>query len=851
MALNIWTQPSGYNLGTFPEKQAVNIALPTSSGPTFKIISGKLPPGLSIIGSNITGRPYEVARDTTFAVCIRASQNGQFSDRTFNMTVTNGNGPVFITPAGELDMGPEAQYFLMDKTYVDFNLQVFDANVAAGATLKYFIASGAGSLPPGLTLTPDGKITGFVLPLLYVTPQSGDGSYDNSYFDAVAYDFSIISTNGFDSYNFDDVFYDFNLPNNLPRQLNRNYQFVVSVTDGTLAVQRTFKIFVVGDDFFKADNTVLTDSTQYFTADVTYLRPPVWSTDSNLGLHRANNYITIPLETYDREYVLYTLEVVNARNTAITSTYAPSDNQATNTNLVIKKSNTIPLVNQYLTFDLRISGATSKIYKITSVSTIGNGFYRLGLDSPLEINIPDNVSFLIGDLPTTPPGMTFDENASILAGQVPYQPAVTKYYNFTITATRISSSSTERARSSRLFTVGIIGEIDSTITWNTPSNLGIITANLTSNLSVSASTSVPDANLIYTITAGKLPFGLTLSADGELVGRANQYTDPTKGTLGLTSFKSTSFDKNSTTFDRVYTFTIQAQDQFGYSATSRTFKLTIISPDTLSYSNIKTKPYLSIPQRTAFKSFINNSSVFTPSDIYRPNDPNFGVQAELKMVVYAGIETKAAAAYVGAMGLNHKRKQFYFGDLKTAVAVVPGTTTKVYEVVYVEMLDPLEPSGKRLANSLSLTPSEDYITTDSSQAFYSRNGGAAGPNRPYLSIDSTAYQVSDPHPQRYFPNSISNWQDRLGAIGTTERNYLPLWMRSIQPGTYEELGFVLAVPICYCKVGTAATILANIKNIEPFDFKQLNYTVDRYIIDAVAGQTNDKYLVFRNDRITV
>jgi hypothetical protein len=62
---------------------------------------------------------------------------------------------------------------------------------------------------------------------------------------------------------------------------------------------------------------------------------------------------------------------------------------------------------------------------------------------------------------------------------------------------------------------------------------------------------------------------------------------------------------------------------------------------------------------------------------------------------------------------------------------------------------------------------------------------------------------------------------------------------------------VLAVPICYCKVGTSANILANIKNLAPFDFKQLNYTVDRYIIDAVAGQTNDKYLVFRNDRITI
>ena len=36
-----------------------------------------------------------------------------------------------------------------------------------------------------------------------------------------------------------------------------------------------------------------------------------------------------------------------------------------------------------------------------------------------------------------------------------------------------------------------------------------------------------------------------------------------------------------------------------------------------------------------------------------------------------------------------------------------------------------------------------------------------------------------------------------------------------------------------------------------FDFKSLDYTVDRYIIDSVTGSINDKYLVFRNDRITV
>ncbi len=75
-------------------------------------------------------------------------------------------------------------------------------------------------------------------------------------------------------------------------------------------------------------------------------------------------------------------------------------------------------------------------------------------------------------------------------------------------------------------------------------------------------------------------------------------------------------------------------------------------------------------------------------------------------------------------------------------------------------------------------------------------------------------------------------------------------MRSIQPGTKSEIGFVLAVPFCYCKSGAADAILLNIKYSE-FNFKNLDYTIDRYIIDSVTGNASDKYLVFKNDRITV
>jgi hypothetical protein len=119
-----------------------------------------------------------------------------------------------------------------------------------------------------------------------------------------------------------------------------------------------------------------------------------------------------------------------------------------------------------------------------------------------------------------------------------------------------------------------------------------------------------------------------------------------------------------------------------------------------------------------------------------------------------------------------------------------------------------------------------------------------------VTVDSTGYEISNPNPDTYFPNSISNWQKRLRNVGLTERNYLPLWMRSIPSGSKEQLGYTLSVPLCFCKPGTADTILLNIK-FSGFDFKVLDYTVDRFIIDSVTGYLGDKYLVFKNDRITV
>lgn len=933
MALNIWTQPSGYSFGTFPEQVSVNLPLPVSSslGVTFTVIAGEIPPGLILQGNAIIGSPYITQGTPTYNFCIRASNGTNFSDRTFTIKVDGANPPEFITPAGKLAIGTAHQLYALDSSYIDYQLEAFDLDVSSGQNLKFFISSGDGALPPGLALTDAGNISGYIIPQLILTPSMGTGEYDQAYYDDTGYDFAQIPTDGFDSYNYDKVFFDYNQPSVLPKSLNANYQFRVTVTDGITFAQRVFRIFVIGNDEFRADTTTRDGFAGGFTADSTFLRSPAWLSKTNLGIFRSNNYLTVPISLYDKSGVIFRLETTNCEVSAVTRRIALGDNGLGNTHLSITNVNGVPQFGQYLTFDNFLDGATGKVYQISAVDRIlipvngtltsgsnaitnvtnflnlsvgstvtGIGipadttiiavykslnsivlsnntliststtvnvtlanYYRLTITSPLQIEVPDLTSFYIGSLSELPAGTNFDVNTGEVYGRVPYLPSVTTTYTFTITAVRFSTNINDQVTSFKTFNLTILGSITSQMTWVSPDNLGSIPANYQSTLRVTATNNIPDSVVLYTLTGGSLPPGLSLGSDGELIGMPNQFYNASSGELGVTTFydidssghrfSNQTFDGGRTTVDRQFKFTVTANDQYQYSALPKTFTLTITTPNTLPFSNVYAKPFLNMDQRNIWHDFINDTTIFLPENIYRPTDPSFGIQTNLNMLIYAGIQTEAAAAYVAAMGVGFKTKRFKFGGYTYAVAIDPDTNQGVYEVVYVSMIDPLERNGKHLALSEHINyPAPVSITVDETidNTLFK------------ITTDSNAYEAGSPNVTTYYPNSITNWQTRLSQTtdhfdingksvsAATERNYLPLWMRSIPSGSKSQLGYVLCVPVCFCKPGTSEIILSKIKNSE-FSFNNIDFTVDRFTISAVTGYTSDKYLIFKNDRITV
>ncbi len=1178
MALSVWTLESGYHLGFFNERETITLQLPVNPPigtiVEYKIISGSLPKGLKLFGSTIIGTPFEVERLKDYRFVVRASANGEISDRTFLMTIEGSDEPKWLTPAGTLPVGPNDAYYIIDSSFIDFNLVASDTDTAAGQKLNFFIASGEGELPPGLVLLPDGRITGFIQPLLAVPKNEDQGFYDSGLYDSVAYDFGYRPTNGYDSYVYDLVTYGFSVDTLKPRKLNRNYEFIATITDGDSVTKRKFKIFVVGDDFFRADNVIMQTGTGAYTADVTYLRAPIFTTPKYLGLRRANNYQTFKIDIYEGDgnlgSVIYELSKVNALISAIARKDTSLDNRLGSTKLRIEKASKEPEVGQKITFNLEFTGSTPTVYTITDVDILGGTTYRLTLDRPLDVTIPGGQVTYIGSDSTLPPGMLFDTTTGEVFGTVPYQPAITTSYNFTIKATRFGQG-TEVSTSRRVFTVDILGEVESVMKWITPGDLGTIDAGFPSTQFVLAESTFQNSAILYTIEDGDLPPGLDLNLDGEIIGKVNQPRDqnryrsywkpvtsyeekdivkidtvnqvksvvrrrntalivteedhifktndiikinsseldfnfysgvkitvdnfkitgvnsiegsgpfrvklniPTQkvaplapvftlasGTAASTSsgtyadvgVKSTSgtgtgarfkiykgfngignpatyvgvttitlidpgtgylpgdtitisgqnlggvdgtndlsfvtstglefyykvngnsnkkyngrffatgstnnsitlhfeenpgtfgsglisvttgpgsydaqtqisaanyfsypsantsvsmkaatgplmgtpvfyiarqnhisdvefsednwreytfseedrsltvidgtntyFDSDDSTIDKVYKFTVKARDQIGYSAVSKEFTLRVNIPNNTYYSNISARPFMKQHQRDLWKEFVNNSDVFDPRLIYRLGDPNFGVQRSLSTLVYAGIETRQAVEYISAMGLNHKPKRFRLGQVKKAVAKDPGTNNVVYEVVYVDLVDPLEKKKTHLPFTILHTPNRLNVTVDNNNEFY--NGPDFEVNNPFWrrpipfnsTIDRTDVYAGDSGTGVKFPSSISIWRKRLKNILTAskERNYLPLWMRSIQEGSYTELDWVPAVVLCFCKPGTSDEILLNIKN-SGFDFKLLDYTVDRYIIDSVEGYYEDKYLVFRNDRTTI
>ena len=209
---------------------------------TYRVIAGALPLGIECTAAGLlTGVPYVTGNTATVnsRFVVRAGTATippRFSDRTFDFTVIAQAPPVFVTPAGNVgtfyDGGPIAP------------IQIATSDPNPGSTVVVTLA--AGTLPPGLSLSATGLITGYITPLVPVNQLPG---FDATPFDQYAYDFAVNS-------------------------LSTNYQFTLEANDGRETTIRTFEIYVVSRSSLTADTTEFTADNTFITADQTNLYSP-------------------------------------------------------------------------------------------------------------------------------------------------------------------------------------------------------------------------------------------------------------------------------------------------------------------------------------------------------------------------------------------------------------------------------------------------------------------------------------------------------------------------------------------------------------------------------------------------
>jgi len=405
-----------------------------------------------------------------------------------------------------------------------------------------------------------------------------------------------------------------------------------------------------------------------------------------------------------------------------------------------------------------------------------------------------------------PPNFELDTSSGALYATLPYQPAYSLSYTFTVWVIKKDIQTLEETATARTFTLTVKGDVESVIEWVSGNNIGTLAPGEISELYIKARHIGSNFDIQYRLTDGNLPSGLTLRPDGSLSGQIDYDTQIyfDRASYGFNSF---TLDGGSTTIDRNYTFTVLAVDIYGSSAIEKEFTLTISENSIVKYTKIYSEPLLPRDQRLSYQRFVNDSFTFDRSMIYRLEDPNFGLQQKIQLYFEHGIEQTKLANYRDALRDYFYRKQFYFGEVKYSKAE-DRDGNYVYDLVYVEVIDPLG-----TGDNLGLVGSAEFGSV-------------------------TAY-----------PNSVANMRDQLQSIQLegetikTDEYLQPRYMRTIQEATGNPLGFILAVPLCYAVPGKGDTIVKRIK-LTDFDFKEIHFEIDRLLVKNNLTESGAKYLLF-------
>lgn len=307
----------------------------------------------------------------------------------------------------------------------------------------------------------------------------------------------------------------------------------------------------------------------------------------------------------------------------------------------------------------------------------------------------------------------------------------------------------------------------------------------------------------------------------------------------------TLLDENDTTD---FTFTVQAYSPlFPVVQSTRTFTLTVTQEYVQPTDTLYIKCAPSILDRNLIRDLLTSEELIPSQYLYRPEDPNFGKATNVTYVHAYGIFANDLDAYVAAVTKNHYWRNITLGEIKTAVAK-NAQGEVIYEVVYSSVIDNLiNPEGVSVSKDIfwprdiNLNLGPWYTSVSNLYTSYIDANELGQP---------TYYTSLTPGVARsLYPNSLPNMREQVGDVLGQEYNFrlYPSWMTS-QQANGSTLGFTPAWVICYTKPGFAETIKNNITNNwktpigDTIRLNEINFKIDRFAVDKRLTYNYDNNL---------
>lgn len=796
----------------------------------YSLIAGKLPAGIQcsdnglLVGvpkavASLQGVPLDVSRDVTSKFAIRGytlTQTGEIdgiSDRTFTLTVTGQDIPEFTTPAGLI-----GTYY--DSDFADIQLEY--TGIDPDETITITVA--AGELPPGLTLSLDGLIEGWIEPVPDVNQPAG---YDLTGNSVEPYDFTVIST-------------------------SKNFQFTCKISDGKAATLRTFWIYVYNRSDLTADDTFLTADNSFVTADETPTRAPFLynSLISDLGRVRSDNFYAYQFvgDLYGGSGVGYTISVNQGfglppglQLDPLTGWYygfIPDQGTTEITysfNIQVYDLEDPTNVSPLYPFTITITGAIDA--EVTWVVPPESAGYTRQISKKYDENLDAFVttSAFVYDLGTIdngatsmfyvqavnrggrnlqyrlksgaynelPQGLKLMPSGDII-GRVSFDTFAldggTTTFDATLAVTRNLDLDQTTFDSTFVFTVNAYAEDTAQILYKvdsvkiTDGGVGYSNINLPT-----VEFSTPIGASAVQAQAGNITVSGGAITSVEVLDSGAGYSSP--ATLSITQ----GFGGSGAVLTPVMVPT-GARDVI---SVYRTFSIKVNRVYNKPYQNLYVEAMPPANDRVIIDELLGNPEIFVPDYIYRADDPNFGVARRVTYQHAFGLAPDTFDKYVESLYLNHYWKNLVLGPVKTAQAVDPVTGDVVYEVVYSEIIDNLVNSQGESVNKIV--------------------------NLPYSIIDPTDGSTVI---TQVYPNSLVDMRDQvIETVGQISKK-LPLWMTSKQAnGT--TLGFVPAWVMCYTKPGRSNQIAYYFSRYFSGNLNAVDFKVDRYVLDRTLSKNWD------------